>query len=72
MDTDVLQYQAVRVDAGRFDAPVEASLARDASRKDPTFGSWLPHVRIRPSSTSGEGALGGFEVELEPNRIDIR
>ena len=47
-------------------------MGRDASRKDPTFGSWLPHIRIRPSGTGGEGTLGGFELDLEPNRIDVR
>jgi hypothetical protein len=43
---------------------------RDASRKDPTFGSRLPHIRIRPSSAAHEGALSSLEVELEPNGID--
>jgi hypothetical protein len=30
---------------------------RDASRKDPTFGSWLPHIRIRPNGPGGKRAL---------------
>ena len=45
---------------------------RDASRMNPTFGSWLPHVRIRPSGSSGKGALGGFELDLESNGVDVR
>jgi hypothetical protein len=44
---------------------------RDASRKDPTLGSRLPHVRIRPSCTSGECALGGLELHFESDRIYV-
>src|SRR5260370_21419923 len=38
---------------------------------DPTLGSWLPHVRIRPSDAGRERAQGGFELDLEPDWIDV-
>src|SRR5947209_16931575 len=50
---------------------VHAIHERYASRKDPTDGSWLPHVRIRPNGAGGKRALRVFELDFQSVRIDV-
>ena len=45
--------------------------SRDASVWDPTDGSRLLHIRIRPSGSNGKGALGVFELNFKSVRIDV-
>ena len=39
--------------------------------KDPTDGSWLPHIRIRPNGSGRKRSLGGFDLDVETERIDV-